>query len=773
MIRTSLSIYRLRSCPKRSLSCLSSEIGPCTPNIQKNYPNSTAKISSHSFYSSTKIVKPNLIHSYKKFACTLQSQLSFSNNAHFSSTAAASNDDDDEASPIQYQEKIRNVAIVAHVDHGKTTLVDELLRLSGTTSNNLTDNNNGDTSEKLVMDSGELEMERGITITSKVTRLSYSDDMTINVVDTPGHADFAGEVDRILGMVSGVCLLIDAAEGCMAQTKYVLSRALSLGLKPICVLNKLDRPGAMQRIESGEVESELLDLFDDLGATEEQMDYLTVYASGKGGWATLDEEIAGKLASGEMQKDDSTTMHVLFQAILDHIPPPKINEFNENTESFSMAATNVGYDSYLGRTCTGRIYSGSIRVNDNVLVLPRTNANSDTNETSAANSNNTSTASGIFVNRGVSRTPLASGVASAGDIVTIAGVPEHMQVGDTLTSATNPIPQCIETPPLAPPTLSMDFGANSSPLMGKEGDIITSSRIRSRLIKETDNNVTLQVATVETDAEKTRVFGRGELQLGILIEQMRREGFELTISPPQVVTRICPDTKQTLEPYEEVIIDIDDEYAGTIVNTLTNNTRGGILVDHQTSSSKGDGGEGGMQSKTRLIFEMPSRGLLGFNSEIATLSRGSAVLNHRFIEDRPVRKNAAQGHNEKGKLISSDSGKASLYALASIAERGVLFIDTNDTVYPGMVIGENSRGGDLEVNPVRAKAVNNMRSQNKEEKLYVPPPVKRSVEEYIGYMSPDEVMEVTPSSIRLRKRELDAGVRARLARSKKKAAVKK
>jgi len=752
-----------RPLSKRSLSSIPSFSSAFDKNTQDNYLN-RAKISHlDSHLISNLLTKSTSL----RFSNRFEFQSSLSSKACFSSAAASSNDDS--FTSTEYQNNIRNVAIVAHVDHGKTTLVDELLRLTGSTSDS--PNTDSSSNEPLVMDSGELEMERGITITSKVTRLAYSEEMTINVVDTPGHADFAGEVDRILSMVSGVCLLIDAAEGCMAQTKYVLSRALSLGLKPICVLNKLDRSGAMQRIESGEVESELLDLFDDLGATEEQMDYVTVYASGKGGWATLDEEIAGKLATGDLQKDESTTMHVLFNSILEHIPPPRINEFNENVDSFSMAATNVGYDSYLGRTCTGRIYSGAIKANDSVLVIPRTDTNSEKGEKkSLTDNNNTSVASGIFVNRGVSRTPLTSGIASAGDIVTIAGVPEHMQVGDTLTSASNPIPQCIETPPLAPPTLSMDFGANSSPLMGKEGDIVTSSRIRSRLIKETDNNVTLQVTKVESDAEKTRVFGRGELQLGILIEQMRREGFELTIAPPQVVTRICPETKKKLEPYEEVIIDVDDEYAGTIVNTLTNNSRGGVLVDHQTSSSSSDGG--GMRSKTRLIFEMPSRGLLGFNSEIATLSRGSAVLNHRFIEDRPVRKNSAPGHNEKGKLISSDSGKASLYALASIADRGVLFIDTNDIVYPGMVIGENSRGADLEVNPVRAKAVNNMRSQNKEEKLYVPPPVKRTVEEYIGYMSPDEVMEVTPTSIRLRKRELDAGARARLARSKKKAVKK-
>ena len=714
--------------------------------------------------------------SYENVKSSFSNKLDLYRQLSSSSVSVQSNDSDTDFSSPIYRDDVRNVAIVAHVDHGKTTLVDELLRLADEKMNNAGKGDLGETEDdtgKLVMDSGELEMERGITITSKVTRLTYGansvdSNYTINVVDTPGHADFAGEVDRILGMVSGVCLLIDAAEGCMPQTKYVLSRALSLGLTPICVLNKLDRPGAMQRVQSGEVESELLDLFDDLGATDEQMEYVTVYASGKGGWATLDVDVAAKLASSEQSKDETTTMHVLFQTILDQIPPPQIHKKQQqdnSLDSFSMAATNVGYDTYLGRTCTGRIYSGNLCINDNVRVLPRQDKDSNNIKNIEAESNISeyvSTVSGIFVNKGVSRMPLESGIASAGDIVTIAGVPDSMKVGDTLTSASNPVNECIETPPLAPPTLSMDFGANSSPLMGKEGDIITSSRIRSRLIKETDNNVTLQVTTVDTDAEKTRVYGRGELQIGILIEQMRREGFELTISPPQVVTRVCPDTKKVLEPFEEVIVDVDDEYAGTIVNALTNNIRGGVLMDHQTSSTTG----GGMQNKTRLIFEIPSRGLLGFSSEIATLSRGSAVLNHTFIEDRP--KASLQESSLKGKLISSDSGKASLYALASIAERGTLFIETNDLVYAGMVIGENSRGSDLEVNPVRAKAVNNMRSQNKEEKLYIPPPVKRTVEEYIGYMNSDEVMEVTPLGVRLRKKELDAGVRARMARSKKK-----
>jgi len=689
------------------------------------------------------------------------SNLSRKNNL---STAAVIDDAADQQQQEVGRFRIRNTAIVAHVDHGKTTLVDKLLQVAGGSGAS-------DESGDLVMDSGELEQERGITITSKVTRLGYNDHI-INVVDTPGHADFAGEVDRILGMVSGVCLLVDASEGCMAQTKYVLSRALALGLNPICVLNKLDKGDAIQRLQSGEVENELLDLFDELGATDEQMDYTTVFASGRSGWATLDEDIAIKLASSndisaeDISEANENSMHTVLKTILNDIPPPPI--YDHNSGSFSMAATNVGYDSFLGRTCTGRIYSGSIELNDNILVLPRDkegNANTNIN-------NLTSSVSGIFVNRGVSRTSLEEGVASAGDIVTIAGVPDLMKVGDTLTLKDKPVQEPIETPPLAPPTLSMDFGANSSPLMGREGSKVTSSQIRDRLIKETDNNVTLQVEPVESDMEKTRVYARGELQLGILIEQMRREGFELTVSPPQITTRECPETRQILEPYEEVIIDVDDEYAGAIVNLLTSNTRGGVLMSHQTSSSSSSSASGDSQNKTRIIFEIPARGLIGLNSELATIARGSAVLNHIYIEDRPINKALDHG-NLKGKLISTEQGKATLYALSMIAERGTLFVEDGDAMYPGLVIGENSRDTDMDVNPVKAKQVSNIRNKGKEESLYVPPPVKRSVEEYIGYMSSDEVIEVTPESVRLRKKELDPGVRARQARSRKKSQAAK
>jgi GTP-binding protein len=672
------------------------------------------------------------------------------------STAATADDTDHDTTPtysIRRRSGVRNVAIVAHVDHGKTTLVDKLLEAANADA--------GSEQSERLLDSGDLEIERGITITSKVTRLDY-DANVINVVDTPGHSDFAGEVDRILSMVDGVCLVVDAAEGPMAQTKYVLSRALSLGLKPVVVLNKVDRADALSKVESGETESQVLDLFDALGASDEQMEYLTLYASARNGWVTEDVDVAMKLATDENASKDNVKMNVLLDAILEHIPEPAVhahddvpsNESNDAAayqhDKFSLAATTVGYDTYLGRTCTGRIYSGTISLNDNIAVMKR-------DATELPDTLPTGTVTGLFVNRGISRTPLEPAVASAGDIVTLAGVPDSIAVGDTVTGAANPVPTPVETPPLAPPTLSMDFGANTGPFVGQEGTIVTSSRIRERLMSETDNNVTISVVKSETDSEKTIVYGRGELQLGILVEQMRREGYEFIISPPRIVTKTCPDTGKKMEPFEEVIVDVDGEYSGTVVNALTG-ARKGVLLEMTENSSDG---------KTRLIFEVPSRGLLGFGPEIATLTRGTAVVNHCFLEDREFAGNLGVGL-ENSKLVSSDQGKATAYALASLADRGTLFIDPGDLVYAGMVIGENAKSGDMDVNPVRAKQASNIRTVNKDEKVYLPPAKRMNVEELIGYMNDDEIIEVTPKSVRLRKAELDSGARQRAARSKKK-----
>lgn len=671
----------------------------------------------------------------------------------FSSTAASLDDDNDQYT-LSRRTGVRNVAIVAHVDHGKTTLVDELLKTAS------------DEGGDRLMDSGDLEKERGITITSKVTRLDYkstdNDTATtiINVVDTPGHADFAGEVDRILSMVDGVILVVDATEGPMAQTKYVTSRALSLGLKPLVFLNKADRDDAQAKVESGETEMNVLDLFDTLGATEDQMEYVTLYGSAREGWVTEDPSVAMQIAAKEsVGEDERVSMHVLLDAILEHIPEPRVHSYQEDAtdevsadgsafanDKFSMAATTVGFDQYQGRTCTGRIYSGSVQVGDSIVVLKR-----DGSDASAA----VATVADVCANRGILRTPLDPPQSMAGDICTLVGVPDEIAVGDTLTSRDNPVAAPIETPPLAPPTLCMDFGSNNGPFAGREGKILTSSRIRARLFAETDNNVTITVVPSETDSEKTTVYGRGELQLGILIEQMRREGFELIISPPKILTKQVDGV--TMEPYEEVTVDVDTEYSGTVIDALTGD-RKGIMLDLQENAADG---------KTRIILEVPSRGLLGFGPEIATLTRGTAIVNHCFLEDREYAGAMGSG-NDKGKLVATETGKASTYALSSVAERGTLFITAGDMTYNGMVIGESSRPGDLDVNAVKAKALNNMRATGKDEKVYLPPPKRWTVEELIGYMAEDEMIEVTPESVRLRKLELDSGARERAARSKKK-----
>lgn len=693
------------------------------------------------------------------------------------STAAHSNGREEEF--VQFRRtKVRNVAVIAHVDHGKTTLVDQLLQAG--------DYGDAMLNNERLMDSGDLEKERGITITSKVTRILHNSTLgndesstlvVINCADTPGHSDFSGEVDRFLSLSDGFLLVVDAAEGPKSQTKYVLSRALALGLKPIVVLNKCDRPDAIARIDSGETESKLLDLFEQLSSRPSQLDYLTLYASAREGWVTEDPLTALELTETGLQDIERHGMKRLLDHILREIPEPAVHCYHHDTneeedtiakdelffadDKFSMAAVTVGNDKYLGRTCTGRIMSGSIGMSDSVVVIPR---NAAAAATSGAGSGHNDVAvvlsppqsiAGIFVHKGIVRTP-HTGRAYAGDIVTLAGVPDSMAVGDTLTGATNPVPVPIQTPPLAPPTLCMDFGANDGPLAGKEGTLVASSKIRERLLYETDNNVTLKVEPSANDTEKTVVYARGELQLGILIEQMRREGFEMIISPPRIVTKTCPETGRTLEPYEEVTVDVDSEYSGAVISALTGDRRGVLL---EMSESTADG-------KSQLVLEVPSRGLLGFNSEIATATKGSAVVNHLYLDDREMQ-SLGTGLT-KSKLVSNDSGKATSYALSSLSARGTLFIEPGDLIYPGMVIGENAKPGDLEVNAVRAKEKTNMRTQLKDEKISLAPPKRRTVEELIGYMNSDEVLEITPRSVRLRKQLLDAGERERAARSKQK-----
>jgi GTP-binding protein len=673
---------------------------------------------------------------------------------------------------------IRNIAVIAHVDHGKTTLVDKLLLASGR-GDDLDGGVTSPESLNRLMDSGELEQERGITITSKVTRLAMNNTI-INCVDTPGHADFAGEVDRILSMVDGVLLVVDAAEGPMTQTKYVLSRALALGLRPIVVLNKCDRPDASVALETGKTESDIFDLFDNLQATDEQMDYLTLFASARHNWVTTDVQHALQLAAASQKGEVSSkenSMSILLEAVIQHIPAASARLYDtpapdsDDTpiqeaetfanDRFSLAAVSVGYDQYLGRTCMGRVDSGSVRVGDAVTFLSRTGSAASASGAPTVSSEIT----GMFIFKGIERIPFQHYTSSsdvpaayAGDIITLTGVPDTIKVGDTLTSKSNPVPLPIDTPPLAPPTLAMDFGANNGPLAGKEGTLLSSSKIRDRLYAETDNNVTLQVVNSVSDSEKTVVYARGELQLGILAEQMRREGYEMIISPPRILTSTCPDTGKELEPFEEVIVDVDAEYAGTVVSILTGD-RKGVLMEMNESSR---------DEKTRLKFEAPSRALLGFSSEIATLTKGSAAVHSLYIEDRDYAGGMVSGAS-KGKLVSNDNGKATLYALSALTARGELFVAPGDEVYSGMVIGENSKMGDMEVNPVRAKEKTNMRTHSKDEKVYLPPPKRRTIEELIGYMESDEIIEVTPQNVRLRKELLDSGARERAARSNAKA----
>lgn len=610
---------------------------------------------------------------------------------------------------------------------------------------------------------------------------------------SPGHADFSAEVDRILGVTDGFLLVVDIVEGPKSQTKYVLTRALALGLNPIVVLNKCDRPEAASKIDSGDTEVKIMDLFVALGATEQQLTYPTIYASARQGWATNDPLRAMELS----ETADKMThipadcrMSLLLDTILEKIPEPSVRIYSpdpsegENSSSssasipsfpaeafrndkFSLAAVSVGMDPYLGRTCSGRIMSGSVGHNDKVTVLQRISKepNRLTEQTPqlAATTNSGATAStnvtGVFVYRGIHRVPLDDDRAYAGDYVTIAGVADMIAVGDTVTGSKNPVAQPVNTPPLAPPTLSMDFAANDGPLAGQEGKMLSSAHIRDRLLSETDNNVTLKVTPHPVETDKTVVYARGELQLGILVEQMRREGYEILISPPRIITRTCPETGTVFEPYEEVIVDVDSDYAGAVVNILTSGERKGLLKE--MSSGTHDG-------KSQLIFEMPSRGLLaGFRSELATATRGSAVVNHIFIGDRE-QVGPTASLDQKGKLVSNESGKATAYALSSLEARGILFVEPGDQVYPGMVIGENAKPGDLEVNPIRAKEKTNMRTKAKDEGIQLSPPKRMSVEELIAYMSPDEMIEVTPTNVRLRKQLLDSGARERAARTKAK-----
>ena len=603
--------------------------------------------------------------------------------------------------------ELRNIAIIAHVDHGKTTLVDELLKQSGTYRDNQA------TTER-AMDSNDIERERGITILAKATSVEWNG-TRINIVDTPGHADFGGEVERILSMVDGVCLLVDAAEGPMPQTKFVTSKALALGLKPIVVLNKVDKPAA----EPDRALDEVFDLFANLGANDEQLDFPHVYASGIGGWA--DNELNGP------RKD----LSALFDLILAHVPPPS-QEFRSE-EPFQMLATTLSADPFIGRILTGRVEAGIARVGDTLKALSRTGERIEQFRVTK-----------ILAFRGLSQTPIDEAVA--GDIVTIAGM-SKATVADTLCAPE--VDTALPSQPIDPPTISVTFGINDSPLAGRDGNKVQSRVIRERLMKEAETNVAIRVEDTP-GGDAFVVSGRGELQMGVLIENMRREGFELSISRPRVIFR--DQDGERLEPIEEVIVDVDDEYSGTVIEKLTG-PRKGELVEMRPAG----------HGKTRIVAHVPSRGLIGYQGEFMTDTRGNGVLNRIFHDWAPY-KGPIQGRRQ-GVLISMENGVSVAYALWNLEERGKLFIGAQEQVYTGMIIGEHSRDNDLEVNPLKGKKLTNVRASGTDEAVRLTPPVRMSLEEAIAYIDDDELVEVTPKIVRLRKRYLDPHERKRQSKA--------
>jgi GTP-binding protein len=593
---------------------------------------------------------------------------------------------------------IRNIAIIAHVDHGKTTLVDQLLKQSGSVRENQ------QVAER-AMDSNDLERERGITILAKCTSVDWKG-MRINIVDTPGHADFGGEVERILSMVDGVVLLVDAAESVMPQTKFVLSKALKLGLKPIVVVNKIDRSDAQPQ----ETLESIFDLFLALEANDYQLDFHVLYASGRQGWAIADLD------------DPHVDLGPLFDRIVADVPPPKPLDKAGDEFPFTMLVTTLEADPYLGRVLTGRIESGAMTINRQIKALSR-----DGQEIERAR------VTKLLAFRGLARVPVER--AEAGDIVAIAGL-STATVADTLCDLT--VVEPIAAHPIDPPTLAITISVNDSPYAGREGDRVQSRVIRDRLLREAEGNVAIKLR--ETGEGAYEVAGRGELQLGVLIETMRREGFELSISRPRVLYQNDPVTGQRLEPIEEVTIDVDDPYTGIVIEKISQ--RKGELQDMRPTGA----------GKTRLVFFAPSRGLIGYHGEFLTDTRGTGVINRMFHEFAPYKGTIEARRN--GVLISTADGEAVTYALWYIEERGKLFVTPGTKVYQGMIVGEHARDNDLDVNPLKAKQLTNIRTHSKDEAMRLTPISPLTLEQSIAYIGDDELVEVTPQSIRLRKREL-------------------
>jgi GTP-binding protein len=600
---------------------------------------------------------------------------------------------------------LRNIAIIAHVDHGKTTLVDELLRQSGAFRDN-------QAVAERAMDSNDLERERGITILAKATSLEWQG-TRINIVDTPGHADFGGEVERILGMVDGVLLLVDAAEGPMPQTKFVTAKALRLGLRPIVVLNKVDRPDA----EPDRALDEVFDLFVGLDADEHQLDFPILYASGRSGWAD---------ASLEGPRRD---LSALFAQILAHVPSPA--QVAQAEAPFSMLATTLAADPFLGRLLTGRIESGRVRAGQTVKALGRDGGEIERFRVSK-----------VLAFRGLLRTGLDE--AEAGDIVSLSGMAKAT-VADTICdfAVTEPLP----AQPIDPPTISVTVGINDSPLAGRDGDKVQSRVIRARLMAEAESNVAIRVAETP-GGEAFEVAGRGELQIGVLIENMRREGFELSVARPRVLMR--EEDGARLEPIEEVTVDVDADYSGVVVDKL--NQRRGELAEMR----EGAGG------KTRIVAHVPSRGLIGYHGEFLTDTRGTGVLNRVFHGWAPFR--GPIPGRRTGVLISMEDGVSVPYAIFNLEDRGRFFIGGGEQVYVGMIVGEHARDNDLDVNPLKGKKLTNIRAAGKDEAVTLTPPLRLTLEQAIAYIADDELVEVTPRHIRLRKRHLDPIERKRLSR---------
>ena len=599
---------------------------------------------------------------------------------------------------------IKNIAIIAHVDHGKTTLIDQIMRQCGVFRDN-------EKVEERLLDSGDLEKERGITILAKPTSVNWKD-FKINIIDTPGHADFGGEVERVLDLTDGVILLVDASEGPMPQTKFVLGKALSLNLKPIVIVNKIDKKD--RRIN--EVLNEVFDLFVLLNANDEQLDFPILYASGKQGWCIKE------------LNDKKKNLIPLFELILEHVPSPN----NMTNTNFKMLATLLDYDPFLGRCLIGKVEGGTANLNNSVKSI---NLEGELVEHGRLTK--------LFTFKGNKK--IATNAVSAGDIICVAGL-TRTSVSDTICDVT--INEPIDSTPIDPPTMSINITVNNSPYAGLEGQKVTSNQIRKRLLAEVETNVAITFKE-NSNKDSFEIGARGELQLGVLIETMRREGFELSVSMPKVLFKDNNSIKY--EPIEEVTIDVDEEYSSTVINSL--NKRKAEMINMVSSNS----------AKTRLIFKVPSRGLIGYQSQFLSETRGTGVLNKVFDSYESYKGEIF--NNRNGSLISTETGSAVAYAIFNLQERGVMYIEPQTKVYAGMIVGEHNKSNDLEINVLKGKQLTNVRASGSDKAITLVPPVKMSLEQMISFLKEDELLEVTPLNLRLRKKELDANSRKRIRKT--------